>query len=289
MVRAEPDNPSATSAPSPGEAGAVGVVDMEGDVDEPRDWASVTKLLVAMAVLVAVEEGTLTLDRPVGPPGATVRHLLAHASGLGPDSRAPLTAPGRRRIYSNAGYEMLGETLSDASGMPLTDYLHTGVVLPLGMTGTSLAPGASPASGARGPLRDLLALGAELLRPTIVSPATLAEATSVAFPGLAGVLPGYGRFDPCDWGLGFEVKDAKTPHWTGAHNAPTTFGHFGQSGSFVWVDPRARLSCGALSDRAFGPWAKEAWPTLADAVVVEWADGRTRSARAGHGDSEPVT
>jgi len=256
-------------------ADAVTVVDTAGDIDTRRDWASVTKLLVAMAVLVAVEEGTLSLDQPAGPPGSTVRHLLAHASGLGPDSRAPLTAPGRRRIYSNAGYEVLAETLAHASGMPLTDYLSSGVVLPLGMTGTSLAPGASPASGAGGPLRDLLALGAELLRPTIVAPATLSDATSVAFGGLAGVLPGFGRFDPCDWGLGFELKDAKAPHWTGARNAASTFGHFGQSGSFLWVDPVARVACGALCDRPFGPWAKAAWPALADAVLEEW--GRDRA------------
>jgi CubicO group peptidase (beta-lactamase class C family) len=267
----------------------VHVVDVEGDIDTPRDWASVTKLLVAMAVLVAVEEGTLALDQPAGPPGSTVRHLLAHASGLGPDSRVPLTAPGRRRIYSNAGYDVLGETLADASGMPLTDFVRAGVVLPLHMDGTSLPPGASPASGGRGPVRDLLSLGGELLRPTIVSAATLAEATSVAFPGLAGVLPGYGRFDPCDWGLGFELKDDKTPHWTGVRNAASTFGHFGQSGSFLWVDPEARLSCGALCDRAFGPWAIAAWPSLADAVLEEWGTGGVPTAGADHGNEDPVT
>ncbi len=139
--------------------------------------------------------------------------------------------------------------------MPFSDYLRTGVVLPLDMTGTELLPGSSPASGARGPLRDLLALAAELLAPRLVAPATLAGATSVAFPGLAGVLPGFGRFDPCDWGLGFEIRDAKAPHWTGTHELPATFGHFGQSGSFLWVDPGAGVACASLCDRDFGPWA----------------------------------
>ncbi len=248
----------------------VEVVEQTGDADASFPWASVTKLLVAMAVLVASEEGTLALDDPAGPPGSTVRHLLAHASGLGPDSVEPLTAPGRRRIYSNIGYELLADLVSQRSGMPFSDYLRTGVVLPLEMTGTELPPGASPASGARGPLRDLLALARELLAPRLVSPSTLAGATSVAFGGLAGVLPGFGRFDPCDWGLGFEIRDAKVPHWTGTRNSPATFGHFGQSGSFLWVDPEARLSCAALCDRAFGPWAIEAWPVLADAVVARW-------------------
>jgi hypothetical protein len=119
-------------------------------------------------------------------------------------------------------------------------------------------------------MKDLLALAAELLAPTIVSPATLAAATDVAFPGLRGVLPGYGRFDPCDWGLGFEVKGTKDPHWTGTRTTAETFGHFGRAGGFLWVDPVAGLACATLSNRDFGPWAVTEWSTLADAVVEEW-------------------
>jgi CubicO group peptidase (beta-lactamase class C family) len=254
-----------------GSDGAVVVAEQSGDVDSAFAWASVTKLLVALAVLVATEEGTLELDEPAGPPGSTVRHLLAHASGLGPDGAEPLTTPGRRRIYSNVGYEILADVLSRSSGMAFSDYLASGVTGPLGMARTALVPGSSPASGARGPLRDLLALATELLAPRLVSRSTLAGATSTAFPGLAGVLPGFGRFDPCDWGLGFEIRDAKSPHWTGSSNSPATFGHFGQSGSFLWVDPEARVSCAVLGDRDFGPWATTAWPALSDAVMERWA------------------
>ncbi len=248
----------------------VEVVEQAGNLDAPYPWASVTKLLLSMAVLVAGEEGTLALDDAAGPPGSTVRHLLAHASGLGPDGDRPLTSPGRRRIYSNVGFEVLAATLAEHSGMPFTDYLATGVVLPLHMTSTELPPGSSPASGARGSLRDLLALAAELLAPRLVSATSLDAATSVAFPGLAGVLPGFGRFDPCDWGLGFEIRDGKAPHWTGTHNSPATFGHFGQSGSFLWVDPVGQVACAALCDGAFGPWAIRAWPVLSDAVLARW-------------------
>jgi CubicO group peptidase (beta-lactamase class C family) len=251
-------------------AGPPALVEVAGDLDRPFAWASVTKLLVALAVLVAAEEGTVGLDDPAGPPGSTVRHLLAHASGLGPDSRRPLTGPGRRRIYSNAGYEVLADTVAQHAGMPFTDYLTTGVVLPLAMSGTGLVPGSSPAWGGRGPLRDLLALAAELMAPRLVAPTTLAEAVSDAFPGLAGVVPGFGRFDPCDWGLGPEIKGAKAPHWTGARNSPATFGHFGQAGGFLWVDPDAGVACAALSDRDFGPWAAAVWPALSDAVLDRW-------------------
>ena len=144
--------------------------------------------------------------------------------------------------------------------------LDTGVLRPLEMNAELRG---SPAAGLDGTLEDLLRLGAELQRPRLVAPETLAEAASVHFPGLVGVLPDVGRMDPNDWGLGFELKDAKSPHWTGAHNSPRTFGHFGGSGTFLWVDPDAGLALGCLTDRDFGPWALDAWPRLADAVVEE--------------------
>ncbi|MBO0729935.1 MAG: serine hydrolase, partial [Acidimicrobiaceae bacterium] len=105
----------------------------------------------------------------------------------------------------------------------------------------------------------------------MITPPTLALATTTAWPGLAGVLPGFGRQNPNDWGLGFEIRDAKQPHWTGTRNSPGTFGHFGQSGSFLWVDAVAGLACAGLADRDFGPWAIAAWPALADGVVAAYS------------------
>jgi CubicO group peptidase (beta-lactamase class C family) len=237
-----------------------------GDANARLPWASVTKLATALAALVAAEEGTIDLDQPAGPPGSTVRHLLAHASGLPPEAGAPIARPGTRRIYSNAGFELLAETVAEHAEMPFVDYLRQAVLEPLSLSATLAG---SPASGLDGTLADLLALASELLAPTIVAPETLAEATAVAFPGLVGVLPGYGRMDPNDWGLGFELRDEKRPHWTGQANSPQTFGHFGQAGGFLWVDPRAGLACACLTDAGFGDWAKAAWPQLADAVLDE--------------------
>jgi CubicO group peptidase (beta-lactamase class C family) len=75
--------------------------------------------------------------------------------------------------------------------------------------------------------------------------------------------------EPNDWGLGFELKDRKHPHWTGERNSTRTFGHFGRSGTFLWVDPDAAVACACLTDEPFGAWAKEAWPRLADAVLAD--------------------
>ncbi len=243
-----------------------------GDASPRRGWASVTKLVTALAVLVAVEEGTLELDEPAGPPGSTVRHLLAHASGLAFDEPRAIAGPGERRIYSNRGFEVLAEVLEDRAEMPFERYVTEGVLEPLGMGGTRLE--GSSAAGMVGPLDDLLRLGAELLRPTLVSAETSARATRVAFPGLDGVLPGIGRFEPNDWGLGFELRDDKSPHWTGHRSSSATFGHFGATGSFLWVDPQARLAAAALSGRIFGPWALQAWPRFTDEVLDEFSPGQ---------------
>ena len=231
-------------------------------------WASVTKLVVAMAALVAAEEGTIDLDEAAGPPGSTVRHLLAHASGLPFADGPALASPGRRRIYSNAGINLLAQHLATAAEMPFGEYLCAAVLDPLGMRAGLDGP---PASGLCGSLDDLLAFAVELQAPRLVAAETLAEGTSVQFPGLSGVLPDLGRMDPNDWGLGFELRDGKRPHWTGERNSPETFGHFGGAGTFLWVDPDAGLALACLTDREFGGWAKEAWPRLSDAVLDEAA------------------
>ena len=244
--------------------GAVAAV--AGEQEREFPLASVTKPVVAYAVLIAVEEGAVDWDDPAGPEGATVRHLAAHTSGVSFEEGKTQAKPGARRIYSNRGFELLGDAVAAGAGMSFADYLHEAVLEPLGMDATRLE--GSPAAGAVSTCADLIRFAAELQAPTLVSGATLEEATSVAFPGLDGVLPGYGRQRPNDWGLGFEIRDGKAPHWTGAHSSPRTYGHFGQSGTFLWVDPDAGAACIVLTDRDFGQWAIEAWPPFTDRVLA---------------------
>ena len=238
---------------------------MHGPADRVLHWASVTKLATALATLVAAEEGSVDLDEPAGPPGATVRHLLAHASGLPFEGSQPIAAPGRRRIYSNTGFEVLAAHVAGAAEMPFDEYLRAAVLGPLELSATLQG---TAAAGLHGSLEDLVGLARELLAPSLVASETLVEATSVAFPGLSGVLPGFGKLEPLDWGLGFELKDSKPDHWTGTAASARTFGHFGGSGTFLWVDPEAGVACACLTDLEFGPWARGAWPRLADAVLA---------------------
>ncbi len=237
-----------------------------GDTRQAVRLASVSKPVTALAMLVAAEEGVLDLDDSAGPPGATVRHLLAHASGLPFQGEIPIAPPGRRRIYSNEGFGIVGAVLAARAEMPFADYVCAAVCEPLGL---GLDPHGHPGAGMHACLEDVLALGRELLAPALIARETLAEMTSVQFPGLDGVLPDFGRFSPMDWGLGVELKDGKSPHWTGTRTSPRTFGHFGGSGTFLWVDPEAGLACACLTTREFGDWAKEAWPRLSDAVLGE--------------------
>jgi CubicO group peptidase (beta-lactamase class C family) len=243
-----------------------GLVAERGTRDTALPWASVTKLATAWTTLVAVDRRIIALDDPAGPTGSTVRHLLAHASGLAFDDATIVSPPARTRIYSNTGYDTLAAAVEAEAGRPFVALLREWVLDPLGMTGARLA--GPPSQGLVGTLRDLEAIAFELLVPRLVRPETARSATTVAFPGLRGVLPGFGLMDPLDWGLGPEIRDGKAPHWTGGTGSPRTFGHFGGSGTFVWVDPDAGLALVALTDRPFGTWAIDAWPRFSDAVLA---------------------
>jgi CubicO group peptidase (beta-lactamase class C family) len=236
-----------------------GSVSTHGETGLPLRWASITKVATAVAALVAVEEGIIVLDEPAGPPGSTLRHLLSHASGLPFDSNVPIAAPGTRRIYSNTGIEAAAEVVGVAAGMAFAEYFESVWGFPLG---------GSPAHGVVLPLTTLLDVARELMEPRRIAAETLAEAVTVQFAGLNGVVPGIGRYDPNDWGLGPELKDGKEPHWTGTSTSPATFGHFGGGGGFLWIDPEAGIALCALTDLEFGDWALEAWPRLSDAVLA---------------------
>lgn len=238
-----------------------------GQVEEAFPFASVTKPIVAWSALVAVERGMLGLDDPAAPalPGATVRHLLAHAAGVAFDSDTVLAPAGLRRVYSNRGIEILGERLVEATGTGVEEWVETTVLEPLGMASV-LVPG-SPAYSGRGSAHDLSLFARELAAPTLISAGLADQARSVVLPGLDGVLPGYGRCSPNDFGLGVEIRGEKSPHWTGTGNSPGTFGHFGQAGSFLWVDPAAGRQAVFLGSEPFGKTHRSVWPRLSDQIL----------------------
>lgn len=249
------------------------VVATIGDVTRVQRLASISKPMTAWATLVAVEEGIVELDQPVGQPGCTVRHLLSHAGGYPFDGPDPIARPEVTRMYSNTGIELVADAVERASAMAFSDYLREALFDPLEMHETALR--GSPAHGVHSNLADTCRFVAEVMRPSLIHATSAAEAERIHYPALAGIVPGVGRYEQCPWGLGFEVRGTKTPHWTGTTNSPRTFGHFGGSGTMFWVDPDRDLALVALADRDFDQWATTAltvWPELSDAVLGEYDD-----------------
>ena len=246
-----------------------GVLARHGATDLILPVASVTKPLAATAVLVEVATGTLDLDEPVGPTaerGATLRHLLGHAAGLGFDEGDRTMEPGARRIYSNWGYEVAAAHAAARAGRPFPELLRENVTGPLGMDATQLD--GSPAFAATSTVADLGRFARELLAPAALPAEAHRLLTTLAFDELDGVLPGFGRQRPNGFTLGLEVRGTKDPHWSGARLSPRTVGHFGRSGSLVWADPDAGVALASLSGRDFDDWARTAWPELNDAVLA---------------------
>lgn len=246
------------------------VVATFGPLDQPFRLASLTKVFAGWAAMVAVEEGSVTLDQPVGQPGCTLQHLLSHAGGYPFEGDEPISAPGQRRIYSNTGIELAAAAIAANTEIGFDAYLAEGVLLPLGLDTSDLR--GPVAHGLWSTVTDVAAFLAELQRPTLISAESAATVRRPHYPDLGGIVPGVGRFDRCPWGLGCEIRGDKWPHWTGRSNSERTFGHFGGAGTMMWVDPDAGGALVALTDMPFDNWSDIVvglWSQLSDAVVEE--------------------
>jgi CubicO group peptidase (beta-lactamase class C family) len=234
--------------------GIVDVLGEAGDLDDRRPWASVTKLAVALAFGVEHDWGLHGFDEAVGPRGASIANLLSHSSGLGLEDGDPISPVGTRRVYSNVGVDLAVDAVVGENDA--TSWLDRRIFTPLGMTSSRLEGRAS--SGVVGSTRDLVTLAVAWLRPDGVAVATRDRMISPFLPGLVGVVPGFGRFSPCPWGLGPELAGDKH-HWMGDW-PPESFGHFGMSGSLVLLNVREGLGVVATATEPFGAWAVDLWP-----------------------------
>src|ERR1019366_7084201 len=150
------------------------------------------------------------LDDVLLAPGVTLAHLLSHSSGLGFEQGDPVLALASKRVYSDYGIDLAAAHLSVRS--EVDTWLHTRMVAPLAMSTTRLVGRAS--EGLVGSTRDLAAFAREWVTPTLISAHRRDVTTTPFLPELAGVVPGFGRFAPCPWGLGVEVRGEKH-HWMG--------------------------------------------------------------------------
>ncbi|HTW07173.1 MAG TPA: serine hydrolase domain-containing protein [Acidimicrobiales bacterium] len=161
--------------------GARGSLGLGGDgpatVSTQYRIGSISKTFVAVGVMRLRDEGALDLNDPVGarlPELAdlpvTIGQLLSHTSGLRAEPRGPwwertpgmtfgdlvssslrpddlLWRPGRRFHYSNVGYAVLGEVVARKRSAPLGEVVREELLVPLGMSRTTLRPVAPYAEG----------------------------------------------------------------------------------------------------------------------------------------------
>lgn len=231
-----------------------------GDLDDVRVWASVSKMAVSLAFGVESDWELHRYDQPLGPPGSTLANLLSHSSGLGLEVGDPVVPVGTRRIYSNYGIDLavesiLGENTAD-------EWLQQRVFRPFGMAVTRLE--GRPSSGVVGSTNDLARLAVAWLRPDAVARGTRDRIVTPYAPQLDGFVPGFGRFAPCPWGLGPEIRGDKH-HWMGDW-PPDSFGHFGQSGSMILLNADEQIGLVATSTEPFGRWAVRMWPRWTSAM-----------------------
>ena len=141
-------------------------------LDTIFDLASLTKVVATTtAVMMLVENGQIRLNDTIasfipefgryGKERMTVRDVLIHMSGLRPDldlgqvwsgqntaiqlaSEETLTSPpGRKFVYSDIDFFLLGDIVSRVSHMPLDQFVHDRIFEPLGMHETMFKPAAA--------------------------------------------------------------------------------------------------------------------------------------------------
>jgi CubicO group peptidase (beta-lactamase class C family) len=269
--------------------------------------ASLTKPLVAAACMVALEEGLLDLDSDVRD-GFTLRHLLSHCAGLpapGADwQEPPRYPPGTQRWYSNAGYVQAARLLEGAAGMTCAEYLSEAVLAPLALDASLGLPERDAARTARvwqpgrygegelfnserfradappqgGAFATARAYGAFLTcllargdagGHALLAPETVDEMLAPQFGPLPGGVDGVGEWPDLCWGLGFDVRGRREPHWAGPALGPRTASHFGASGTLAWLDPDRGLGLVALANRgSYSGWWREPWAALGSAVTA---------------------
>ena len=270
--------------------------------------ASLTKPLVAAACMVALEEGLLDLDAEVRD-GFSLRHLLSHCAGLPEPGLAwqepPGYPPGTQRWYSNAGYVQAARLLEASSGLSCAEYLGEAVLAPLGMDASlGLKPGdevraarvwqagrygegelfnsekfrrdAPPQGGGFASARAygaflscLLAGGDAGGGRALLAEETVEEMLAAQFGPLPGGVGGVGEWPDLCWGLGFDVRGRRQPHWSGGTLSERAASHFGASGTLAWLDPERGLGLVALANRGtYAGWWREPWADLGAAVTA---------------------
>jgi beta-lactamase class C len=219
--------------------------------------------------------------------------------------RQPLwREPGTELIYSDTSYGILSRIAEAVTSRDFWDIAWEHVFEPLELHNTIARPGpeldqriarildvygqgrpteaynsqywrdlAIPWGGLYGTPEDAVRFAATFLRQGdgFILPELAAEMIKDQVHGLPGeVQAARVKWPVAYWGLGWEVKGAKTRHWTGNLTSPQTFCHYGAAGTLLWADPTIDLAAAFFANRAtfhLWPFNPPRWATLSDAVV----------------------
>jgi CubicO group peptidase (beta-lactamase class C family) len=214
----------------------------------------------------------------------------------------PRYPPGEKLVYSNLGYGIIGLVIERLSGKSFRETIWRTVLGPLWMNdswfgappagkdarialvagtdrpGTDLDPyngaywrGLGHAwGGIFSTARDLAVLAQLYLdngKPLLQMESALAAIRNWT-NGLPGGFGGRTAIPTGDWGLGWEIKGARAPHWSGGRTSHTTFCHMGASGVMLWADPMLDMVSVLLTNQAAADAnTYRRWAAFSDAVV----------------------
>ncbi|MFN8015466.1 MAG: serine hydrolase domain-containing protein [Acidimicrobiia bacterium] len=259
---------------------AIAVIDPHGKqtvyglAKEKYRFASVTKVLSTLVFAELVESGFISFDTLIKDNYFTkgdvcLKDLLSHSSGIRPEYEEPIE-PLTKRIYTNESFELSEKYIFSSTkyleGYSISSIFEEGLKIHLN---AAIKFSGSSAYGAEGTFEDLLALLNEIRSPTYISETTFNFLTTTYADGLPGILPGFGQYENNSFGIGFEVKGNKANHWMGDFASQKSYGHFGQSGAFIFHDPINMVSIALVSNKDFGPWAKTEYPKLSSEIYKE--------------------
>lgn len=221
-----------------------------------------------------------------------------------------VAAPGSKVEYSNVGYGILGLIIEAVSGQSFADYMRERLFAPLGMQHAYLAPPAelyprivhvggtldpgSPterfnsayARRQTHPAGNIIATALDVARffqlfldrgmaggRQVIAPATARLMIANQTAGLCGGIEGFMTWNDCAWGLGFDLRGVKQPHFSGEFSSATTFGHSGVAGTFAWADPARDLVCVMLANRTlYNLWNESRWSRFSTALIAAVVD-----------------